>query len=204
MTEWITELIYDLGYTGLAILTFIENIFPPIPSEIIMPLGGFLVAEDQLRFPGVVLAGTIGSVAGGLVLYYVGRLFNQEQLEGWVERHGRWLLLKTEDIEKAFDWFDRHGYKAIFLARLIPGVRSLISVPAGADRMALAPFILYTSLGTALWSGLLAYGGMVLGENYEQLGEIVGSLTYVVLGVIGLAALIWLGNRFLQQRGEAS
>lgn len=195
MTEWITRLVNDLGYVGLAFLTFLENVFPPLPSEIIMPLGGFLASQGRLTLVGVVLAGVLGSIAGSLVLFALGRQFDEKRLKKWTVDYGHWLLLSAEDMEKAFDWFDRHGRKAVFLARLVPGVRSLISIPAGICKMGLVPFILYTALGTAIWSGALAYGGMALGTQYERLGQVVRWATYVVIALAVLAIARWLIQR---------
>ncbi|MDX1689170.1 MAG: DedA family protein [Candidatus Promineifilaceae bacterium] len=195
MTGWITDLVTDLGYVGLALLTFIENVFPPIPSEIIMPLGGFLVAEGELSLLGVVLAGTLGSVAGSLVFYFLGWQFRRDRLREWVGRHGRWLLLTVDDVEKAYGWFDRHGRAAVFLGRLIPGVRSLISLPAGSSAMRLGPFLLYTALGTAIWSAALAYGGMLLGDQYERLSRLLQQATYVVIALLLLVIARWIVQR---------
>ena len=195
MTDWIIPLIHELGYIGLAFLTFLENVFPPIPSEVIIPVGGFLVAQGRLTLIGVVLAGTMGSLAGGIVLYAMGRQFSQERLTGWADRYGHWLLLTVEDVDKAFDWFDRHGRWAVFLARLVPGVRSLISIPAGSHAMDLVPFLIYTALGTAIWSAALAFGGIVLGARYEQIGHLMDWVTYGVIALLVLGVLRWVVKR---------
>ena len=195
MTELLTQLVNDLGYVGLAFLTFLENVFPPLPSEIIMPLGGFLASQGRLTLVGVVLAGVLGSVAGSLVLFALGRQFSGERLKEWTVRYGHWLLLSAEDIDMAFDWFERHGKEAVFLARLVPGVRSLISIPAGVCNMDLLPFLLYTVLGTAIWSGALAYGGLLLGSEYEQLGRVLRWAAYVVIALAVLAIVRWYIQR---------
>lgn len=200
MVDWITNLVNNLGYVGLAFLTFVENVFPPIPSEIIMPLGGFLAAQGKLTWLGVTLAGTAGSVIGGLALFGFGRLFTEEWILNWIERYGRWFLLTTDDIEKAFNWFDRYDYWAVFLARLVPGVRSLISIPAGSRRMNLIPFIAFTAVGTAIWSGLLAYAGMLLGAEYERIAEYIDIIKYLVLGGLVALALLWFVRRLWQRR----
>lgn len=198
MTVWVEGLVRNMGYIGLALLTFLENVFPPIPSEVIMPLGGFLAAQGELTILGVILAGTIGSVAGALVLYYVGWYFNQERLANWAGKYGGWLLLTRGDVEGAFDWFERHGAKVVFFARLVPGVRSLISIPAGACRMSMSTFLLYTAAGTALWSALLAIGGMLLGEQYGDLGQFLQWITYAVVVLIALSIVWW----YIQKRRE--
>ena len=195
MTDWIVRLIHNLGYVGLAFLTFLENVFPPIPSEVIIPLGGFLVAQGELTLVGVVAAGTVGSLAGGLVLYAVGRQFTQERVRALTGRYGQWLLLTVEDVEKAFAWFDRHGEWAVFLARLVPGLRSLISIPAGSHEMRLVSFIVYTTLGTAIWSAILACGGVMLGSRYHQIGKLIDWVTYVAVGLLAFGVVRWLIKR---------
>ena len=199
MGDWITQFVSELGYVGLALLTLLENLFPPLPSEIILPLGGFLAARGRLALGGVILAGTVGSVLGALVLYALGRQVSRERLLEWAERHGGWLLLAPGDVEHAFDWFDRHGTKAVFLARLVPGVRSLISIPAGMCGMHLLPFVIYTALGTALWSGALAYAGMLLGAQYQQVGTVLQWAAYGVIALLLLALARWFIKRRRQQ-----
>ncbi|MEZ4676956.1 MAG: DedA family protein [Caldilineaceae bacterium] len=200
MTAWITEMVRQLGYSGLALFTFIENIFPPIPSEVILPLGGYMVAQGQLTLVGVIVAGTVGSVAGAIVLYYIGKYFSQERMIQWADRHGGWFLLTRDDVENAFSWFEDHGNKAVLLCRLIPGVRSLISLPAGATNMALAPFLLYTTIGTALWSGILAYAGQQLGQRYTDIGTFVQWATYVVIAMLVLSIGWWIIQKRQQQQ----
>jgi len=195
MLEWIKNLMNSLGYVGIAMLMFLENVFPPIPSELIMPLAGFTATQGQLSFIGVVLAGMVGSVAGALPLYYLGRTVGEDRLKEWADRYGRWLTVSSNEIEKADRWFDRHGHKAVFLCRLVPGIRSLISIPAGISGMNLVTFVLYTALGTGIWAAFLAYLGRLLGENYQQVDTYLGPITYVVLGVLALGAGIWVWRR---------
>lgn len=199
MSDWIRQLVVNMDYVGLTLLTFIENVFPPLPSEVILPLGGFLASQGRLTLLGVVLSGTAGSVMGAVVLYYVGHLFSQERLERWANDYGSWLLLTPGDVQQAFDWFERHGRAVVFFGRLVPGIRSLISIPAGASGMRMAPFLLYTALGTALWSGLLAYGGSLLGEQYESLGRVLSWATYAVVILLLLAIISWAVKR---RRGD--
>lgn len=200
MIDWIQQIISNLDYTGLALLTFLENVFPPLPSEVIMPFAGFLVSRGQLLLVGVALAGTLGSLIGAMPLYYLGTKLNQERLERWMNRHGGWLLLTAGDIQQVFDWFEQHGTKAVFLARLVPGVRSLISIPAGACRMNLALFLLYTTLGTALWTTALAYGGKLLGEQYQNLSRVLEWTSYAVVAILLLSIVWWVIKRRQQQR----
>jgi membrane protein DedA with SNARE-associated domain len=182
MLDWIKSTIDSIGYPGIIVLMIIENVFPPIPSELIMPFAGFLSGEGKLSFVGVVIAGTIGSVIGALPLYYVGRKVGSERLNSWADRHGRWLMLSSEEIERARGWFRQHGAAAVFLCRLVPGIRSLISIPAGIERMNLVTFLLLSALGTGTWAGLLAYLGRTLGRSYEKVGTYVGPASYIVIG----------------------
>lgn len=195
MSGWIDQMIAQFGYLGLLLLTVVETVFPPLPSEVVLPLGGYLVAQGQLTFWGVVLAGATGSLMGALLLYWLGSQLSRERLTAWTERYGGWLLLTGEDIEDAFGWFERHGKMAVFVARLVPGVRSLISIPAGVSGMALGPFLLFSFAGTTLWSGALAYAGMVLGAHYADVGVVLrGAL--MAMGVLVLAAVVrWVVKR---------
>jgi len=200
ISSWVEEMIRNMGYWGLALMTFLEKVFPPIPSEVIMPLGGSLVAQGQLHIVGVILAVVAGSVAGAVVLYYVGHLVKQERLVRWVDRHGKWLLLTKSDVEGAFGWFEQHGSKAVFFCRLIPAVRSLISIPAGACGMSLGPFLLYTVMGTAIWSSVLAVAGMILGQQYQSLSAVLRWASYAVLALLVLS----VGWYIVQRRRELS
>ena len=184
MNDWVTNAVESMGYWGVVLLMFLENVFPPIPSELIMPLAGFHAARGDLTLWGVTLAGTAGSVLGALPLYYLGRAVGEERLKRWACRHGHWLAVSAEDLNRVKQWFDRRGNAAVFLCRLVPGIRSLVSIPAGVHRMALVPFLLYTALGTAIWSGALAWLGSLLGQNYRRVEQWMGPVTYVVLGGI--------------------
>jgi membrane protein DedA with SNARE-associated domain len=192
----------SLGYLGIVGLMFLENVFPPIPSELIMPLAGFTATQGRLSFWGVVLAGVVGSVLGQLPLYYLGKTVGEERLKAWADKHGKWLTVSGKDIEKAKGWFDKHGGGAVFFCRLIPGVRSLISIPAGFDNMNLFLFLLYSALGTALWTGILAYLGRLLGNNYQLVDKYLGPATYVILGAIAVAIFFWVRKRKKQGADE--
>jgi membrane protein DedA with SNARE-associated domain len=195
MAQWIEQFIRSGGYWALALITFIENVFPPIPSEVIIPLGGYLAVQGKLTLWGVVLAGTVGSILGAIVLYYVGKFLNQQRVEAWVERHGQWLLLNTSDVTDAFGWFDKHGSAAVFFCRMIPGLRSLISVPAGASGMHLGKFLLYSTAGTALWTLGLSLVGMWLGQQYEEASGVLQWLNYIVIGMIVISIISWYIKR---------
>lgn len=199
MSGWIEQIVSEFGYVGLALLTLLENVFPPVPSEVILPLGGFLAEQGRLAIVGVVLAGTVGSVAGGLLLYWLGSRFDRDRLVEWTGSHGGWLLLTRDDVEGAFEWFERHGTKAVFFGRLVPGVRSLISIPAGTCGMRIGPFLLYTTLGTAIWCALLAAAGMILGAQYQQVGRVLQWATYAVVALLVLGIVRWI----VKKRGQA-
>lgn len=200
MLEWITGLLGSLGYAGVTFLMFLENVFPPIPSELIMPLAGFTAAQGKLSLVGVIVAGTLGSVLGALPLYYLGRRLGADRLRALADRHGRWLTLDGDDIDRAIAWLDRHGRAAVFFGRLVPGVRSLISVPAGIDRMGLAPFLLFTTLGSGIWTGVLAWLGHLLGGRYQEVERYLNPVSYVVLGIV-LAGYLW---RVARHRGRGA
>lgn len=186
------------GPLGLAFLTFLENVFPPIPSELIMPLAGYMVTREELSFLAVVLAGTIGSILGALPLYWLGRKVGEERLKELADRHGRWLTVSWRDIKKAQRWFERHGGAAVFFCRLIPGIRSLISLPAGVARMNLAVFLLWTTVGSALWTAVLAWVGYFLGGRFKIVGEYLNPASNVVVGGI-VAWYLW---RVIRHKGE--
>lgn len=190
METWIEETVRSMGYFGLAFLTFLENVFPPLPSEVILPLGGFLAAQGDLNIVGVILAGTVGSLAGAIPLYYLGRWLNEDRLKEWADRRGTLLLLSAEDIEEADRWFDKHGGKAVFFCRVIPGVRSLISIPAGSSGMKMLPFLLYTAAGTAIWTALLALAGQMLGQRYGDLSKFLRWASYAVVALL-IISIIW-------------
>ena len=182
MAKWVMEIIYSTGYMGIIMLMFAENIFPPIPSEIIMPLAGFMIADGKFTFSGVIIAGTVGSVLGSLPLYFTGRGFGEEHLKELANRHGRWLTVSALDIERAKKWFEKYCGWALLVGRLIPGVRSLISIPAGLGRMSTALFLIYTTLGMAVWTTILASLGYFLRANFIKVEEYLNPISYVVVG----------------------
>jgi membrane protein DedA with SNARE-associated domain len=206
MTDWVTNAVESFGVWGVLVLMFLENVLPPIPSELIMPMAGFQATRGSMSFWGVVAAGTAGSVLGALPLYYLGKVVGRERLRRWVGRRGHWLALSVEDLDKADGWFNRHCGTAVLLCRLVPGVRSLISIPAGLNSMGLPQFLLYTTLGTAVWAGLLAYAGRLLGQNYHRAGNWLGPVTKVVLVGLVVAYVIRVVRlrRAKRARGHAT
>ena len=182
---------------GIVALMFIENVFPPIPSELIMPLAGYVSAQGKLSLVGVIVAGTAGTVLGALPLYYLGRFIDPERLKSFADRHGRWLAVSKDDLAKAERWFKRYGGTAVFLCRLVPGLRSLISIPAGIYRMELSRFLLYTSAGAVIWTTFLAYLGFLLGNNFTEVGKYLDPISWGVLAIIA----IWYGVRVVRGKG---
>ncbi|CAI8172242.1 MAG: Inner membrane protein YghB [Prochlorococcus marinus str. MIT 9215] len=187
-----------MGYVAIFAAMFLENLFPPIPSELIMPLGGFYVQQGQLQFLPVVLAGLLGTVIGALPWYGIGRLINEERLEVWLSRHGRWIGISPEELARSRRWFSRYGTALVFWGRLVPGIRTLISVPAGIELMPMLPFLIWTTAGSLIWTLLLTGAGLALGESYSNVEvwiDPVSKVVKVALVVAVLAGGIWLALR---------
>ncbi len=187
MFDWITGWIEQLGYVAVAVLMFAENLFPPIPSELVMPLSGYTASQGELSLFGVLAAGWAGSMLGALFWYGVGYWVGLERIKRFAARHGRWLTMTPEEVGRANDWFHRHGGKAVFFGRLVPGVRTFISVPAGVSDMSFMVFLLYTAVGTAIWTAFLTALGYILGASYDQVSTWMNPVTDVVVGAI----VIW-------------
>lgn len=184
MADWVIRTIQSTGYLGIIALMFLENVFPPIPSEVIIPLAGFLASEGELTLLGVVIAGTVGSVLGALPFYYAGFFLGEERLKQFADKHGRWLTVSRPDLERAKRWFDQHGVLAVIICRLVPGIRSLISIPAGIAKMRLVSFLCFTAVGAGFWTALLAYAGYLLGEKFGQVKDYLNPISYVILAAI--------------------
>jgi membrane protein DedA with SNARE-associated domain/uncharacterized membrane protein YkvA (DUF1232 family) len=187
--DWITDMVSAGGYPGIVLMMLAENVFPPIPSELIMPLAGFVAAQGQLNPVLVVLAGTLGSVLGALPWYVAGLWVGEQRVCAFAARHGRWLTLSEKEIGQAMRWFERHGRLAVLIGRLVPTVRTLISLPAGMARMKLLPFLLYSSIGTLAWTGALTAAGFLLESEYRRVGGYVDQVSKVVIGLIVLLYL---------------
>jgi membrane protein DedA with SNARE-associated domain len=194
MFNWITGVIEQLGYWGIAGLTLLENIVPPIPSEVVVPLAGFVSARGRLDFWLVVTAASAGAIAGATAWYGVARSVGNRRLRAWIDAHGRWVTLTCDDIDKAQAWFDRHGGWAVLLGRLVPGVRTFVSVPAGFAEMPFVPFVLYSTLGTMIWITGLAWAGTVLESNFDLVGKYVNAVSNALFG----AFVMYLGWRYVK------
>jgi membrane protein DedA with SNARE-associated domain len=200
MQEFILEIINKFGYLGVFLLITVENIFPPIPSEIILIFSGFATTISDMKIWGSIVSATLGSVLGAIILYKIGRLLNTERLEHLFEsRLGRALYLKKEDIRKAENWFAKYDNTAIFLCRFVPIVRSLISIPAGMSKMSFKLFILFTSIGTLAWNVILIYLGRLAGKSWGIVASYVDFYSIVVAVILGATAFI-SGCVFIKKR----
>ena len=190
MLDWITNIISSFGYAGIGLLMFLENVFPPIPSELIMPLAGFTVTQGKLNMQFVILAGTLGSVVGALPWYYVGKLVGERRLRDWIDKHGKWLTLSSKDIDKSKKWLNKYGKATVFFGRLVPGIRTFISVPAGLEKMPLIPFLLYSFAGSLIWTALLTYAGFLLGNNFQQVEKYIKPISGIVFASLAIFLII--------------
>jgi membrane protein DedA with SNARE-associated domain len=187
MENWITEIMNTYGYIGIFLLIALENIFPPIPSEVILTFGGFMTTTTNLSVVGVIIVSTIGSVAGAIILYGIGLLLNVDRLEKIVDKWGHILRITSKDIHKANAWFQRFGVWAIFFGRLVPLIRSLISIPAGMSRMHMGIFLLFTTIGTLIWNTLLVSVGAAVGASWSDIVgymDIYSTVVYLILAVL--------------------
>ncbi len=199
MQDLILNIMNQFGYVGVFLLIMIENVFPPIPSEVILLFGGFMTTYTKLGILGMVIASTLGSVCGGIALYYIGRIFNKERLKRILSgRLGKILRLKNSDIDNADHWFDTKGQKTVFFCRFVPLVRSLISIPAGMSEMPMIKFLIYTTLGSLIWNIILITLGNILGSNWKSILGIFDTYSHLVvilLGLIFIIFIIWFYKR---------
>jgi len=185
MTEWVQAMIAEGGYLGVFLLMFGETVFPPIPSEVIMSLAGLQAAKGSMSLSGAILAGTGGAMLGNLVWYAVARGLGIDRLRPLIERHGRWLTMDWAEVDRGERWFSRHGYLFVCIGRMLPTIRSLVSVPAGLMRMRVLPFMLWSSIGTLGWSTMLAIGGWILGTRFAEMEAWLGLASTLLLLALG-------------------
>ena len=188
------DVIEQLGYVGVALLVVAENVFPPIPSEIVLPFAGFVAQRGSESVVIMILAATVGSVGGALIMYWIAAVIGDERLHAFTRRFGKWVQIREADLNRAEEWFDRHATSAVLLGRCVPLIRSVVSIPAGFRRMKLVPYIAYTFAGSLVWNVLLIGAGSLLGDNWERVGSYVGVFQWVVIAlVIAAAARFVLG-----------
>ncbi|MFI6067411.1 DedA family protein [Micromonospora sp. NPDC051227] len=197
LTGWVASVIETLGPAGVALLVALESIVPPIPSEIVLAMAGFLAHEGEFNVFLVVLAATVGSLVGALVLYWLGAALGEERLKRWLDRIP---LVDRDDLEKADKWFERHGRWAVLIGRVVPVVRSLVSVPAGANRMPLGEFILFTTIGSGVWNGLIVGAGYALGSQWQDVARYSDWFNYTIVAIFVVLAAVWAFRKVRRRR----
>lgn len=203
MQALIIDIINKFGYLGVLLLIAIENIFPPIPSEIILTFGGFMtkMPNSSLTIVGVIIAATLGSLLGAIALYYIGKILNKERLKKIVSgKIGKLLFLKPKDIEKADKWFDEKGNKTVFFCRFVPVIRSLISIPAGMSEMKMGKFLVYTIAGSIIWNTVLVVLGSIVGENWESVADVFDTYSKITVIVLGILFVIIVSIFYYKKR----
>lgn len=190
MTDWIIQTISELGYLGIFLVMLAESIFPPIPSELIIPFAGYAAANGDLNLFGVLAAATVGAVVGMLPWYYAGKLFGLTRVRMLADKFGRFMAFNADEIDIAVKWFTRFGPLIVLFGRLIPLIRTLISIPAGLSKMPLPVFLLASTTGALIWNTFLTMAGFILHEHYEQIEVILDPLSYVVLGLVVVLYLL--------------
>ncbi len=199
LATWVQDVIEQLGYLGVALLVVLENVFPPIPSEIVLPFAGFVAQRGSDSVVLMILAATVGSVIGALIMYWIAAIIGDERLHAFTRRFGKWVQIREADLTRAEEWFDRHAMSAVLVGRCVPLIRSVVSIPAGFRRMKLIPYIAYTFLGSLVWNIALVGAGAVLGENWERVEPVVATFQWIVIVVI-LAGIARLAYVVVQRR----
>ena len=189
-----------VAYLTICVAMFLENIIPPIPSEIIMPLGGFFVYQQKLNFYILVFWGLLGTIAGSLPWYYLGRLVNEKKLSNFLDKKGKYLGITSHDLAKSKRWFDKYGVSLVFWGRLVPGIRTLISVPAGMELMPLRKFLVWTILGSLIWVVLLTYAGYLFGENYKIIETYINQIKVIIKPILILIIIYFFIKFFISLR----
>ncbi|HVZ67618.1 MAG TPA: DedA family protein [Patescibacteria group bacterium] len=190
--HYIIQLIESTGYIGIFILMALESALIPIPSEVTMPFSGFLVSTGQLSFVMVVAVGTLANLFGSIVAYYIGYFLEETVLLNLIKKYGKFILLSEHEYHKADGWFKKYGDKIIFISRLLPGIRTIISLPAGMFEMDIKKFIIYTTLGCLVWSTILTYVGVALGENWNTLEPIYRKFEFLIVGLVVIAVVVYI------------
>ena len=181
-----------VAYFVISFAMFLENLIPPIPSEIIMPLGGFFVYKGDLNFYILIISGLIGTVVGALPWYFLGMLLNEKKISNFIDRRGKFVGISLKDLDKSRIWFDKYGVPLVFWGRLIPGIRTLISVPAGIELMPLNKFLIWTSLGSLIWVIFLTSAGYLFGENYEIISSYIDNFKFILKPIFAIFLIVLL------------
>lgn len=202
MADWVTDVIDKLGYVGVALLVILENAFPPIPSEIVLPFAGFVARDGKATLWGMILAATIGSVIGAWLLYGIAAAIGPERVHDFVVRYGKWFRLTVNDLEKTEQFIDRHAKPAVLIGRCVPLIRSLVSIPAGFRRMPFVTFTIYTAIGSLVWNTALIGAGYLLRERWEKVEPVLEWAQYLVIAAIlgGIGWFVW--TRFLSPKAK--
>ena len=197
---WVEQIISSMGYIGLYVVMFLENVFPPIPSEVVLPLAGSLTLTGRFSILWITIVGMLGSLTGAFLFYGLGKWLGEPRVRMIIEKYGRFALLSTNDLDRSLEWFEKYDEWVIFFSRMVPIVRSLISIPAGIASMNISKFSFFTVLGTALWSFILALGGRLLGEQWPLIADFINTYQNVVLVIgIGLVAY-FIGSRLFKRK----
>jgi len=202
MIDFFQHLIDTLGYFGVFLLLLIENLFPPLPSEVVAPFCGYAAARGELNIVGVIAAAVFGSMVGQLPWYYAGRVLGQRRVEALAGSYGRWLTVTPHEVRRVFAWFNRYGAASVFFGRMMPAIRAVISLPAGIAAMPFGKFLAYSLAGTTIWMGGLAYAGFLLGQNYELVEEYMGPGTKIVVALVVLTYFVRLALSFRKAPAE--
>ncbi|MFE9655974.1 DedA family protein [Micromonospora sp. NPDC006431] len=200
LTGWVAGVLDAMGALGVALLVALENVVPPIPSEIVLAMAGYLCAEGRFNVVLIVLAATAGSLLGAVLLYWLGAALGEERLKRWLDHVP---LVDRADLEKADRWFERYGRWAVLVGRLVPVVRSLVSVPAGANRLPLGEFLLLTTLGSGVWNALIVGLGFALGSRWEQVDRYSGWFNYAISAIFCIMIASWATKRIRRRRRRA-
>jgi membrane protein DedA with SNARE-associated domain len=210
VATWVQDVINQFGYFGVALLVVIENVFPPIPSEIVLPFAGFVAqqgagaAQSDTSVIGMMIAATVGSVVGALILYFVSAAIGPDRLRAFVEKFGKWFGVKPADLVRAEAWFDRRSFVAVLVGRCVPLIRSIVSIPAGFRRMKLSSFVVLTALGSAVWNIALIGAGAVLKDQWDRVGDYVGVFQWVVILAIVIFAVRFVISLVKRRRTSAA
>lgn len=200
MEQWILNVMQQLGYWGIMILMFLDNVIPPIPSEIIMPSAGYTASQGNLNIIGVILAGCIGSLLAAALLYWLGSKCPNEKIFHFCDHYGKYIGIKGHDMQQALDWFELRGHNIVLFGRMMPAIRSLISVPAGMSGMPFAKFIFYSALGTIPWTTFLALVGYYVGQNKALMTQIFSQFSYFILSIVTIVLTYFLWKKYQKNK----